>query len=289
VSKSEISAYLNDIARYPVLTKEAQLLHCQKIHAWLHHEGGPDAAPERLRRTGKRSMDMMVASNLRLVVSVAKKYLNRGLDFSDLIQEGTLGLMRGLELYDPTRGYAVSTYTYWWIRQAINRAVYAYGRAIRVPVNTHENIHRIRKFCSEHLGTHGCNPSIPEIATAVRLTEARVVQIIETMSQTTCLSLDMVGVGAENPLVDLIASIPEAGNPEPDAYIDALSDVEQIENGLGLLTDQERYIIEQVFFANRSISDLGTELGFSRSRASQIFNNGMNRLRTLLAGERHAL
>jgi len=289
VSKSEISAYLNDIARYPVLTKEAQLLHCQKIHAWLYHEGGPDAAPERLRRTGKRSMDMMVASNLRLVVSVAKKYLNRGLDFSDLIQEGTLGLMRGLELYDPTRGYAVSTYTYWWIRQAINRAVYAYGRAIRVPVNTHENIHRIRKFCSEHLGTHGRNPSIPEIATAVRLTEARVVQIIETMSQTTCLSLDMVGVGAENPLVDLIASIPEAGNPEPDAYIDALSDVEQIENGLGLLTDQERYIIEQVFFANRSISDLGTELGFSRSRASQIFNNGMNRLRTLLAGERHAL
>ena len=289
MSKSEISAYLNDIARYPVLTKEAQLLHCQRIHAWLQHEGGPDAAPARLRRTGKRSMDMMVASNLRLVVSVAKKYLNRGLDFSDLIQEGTLGLIRGLELYDPTRGYAVSTYTYWWIRQAINRAVYAYGRVIRVPVNTHENIQRIRKFCSEHLGTHGRNPSIPEIATAVRLTEARVIQIIETMAQTACVSLDMISVGADSPIGDHIASTPENGGSEPDSYIDALSDIEQIENGLGLLTDQERYLIEQVFFENRSISDLGSELGFSRSRASQIFNNGMNRLRILLAGERHAL
>jgi RNA polymerase sigma factor (sigma-70 family) len=289
VSKSEISAYLNDIARYPVLTKEAQLLHCQRIHAWLHHEGGPDAAPARLRRTGKRSMDMMVASNLRLVVSIAKRYLNRGLDFNDLIQEGSLGLIRGLELFDPTRGYAVSTYCYWWIRQAINRAIYAYGRAIRVPVNTHENIHRIRKFCSEHLSTHGTNPSITEIAVAVRLSEARVIQILDTMSQTSCVSLDMVSAGAENPLSDLVASTPENGGSEPDSYIDALANVEQIANGLGLLTDQERYLIEQVFFENRSISELGPELGFSRSRASQIFNNGMNRLRTLLPRERHAL
>jgi RNA polymerase sigma factor (sigma-70 family) len=289
VSKSEISAYLNDIARYPVLTKEAQLLHCQKIHAWLHHEGGPDAAPYPIRRAGKRSMDMMVSSNLRLVVSIAKRYLNRGLDFGDLIQEGSFGLIRGLELYDPTRGYAVSTYCYWWIRQAINRAIFAYGRAIRVPVNTHENIHRIRKFCSEQMSTHGRSPSIPEIAAHTRLTESRVCQILETMSQTACVSLDVIGVGAESPLIDLISSTPENGGCEPDSYIDALSDVEQIENGLGLITDQERYIIEQVFFENRSLSEIGTELGFSRSRASQIFNNGMNRLRTLLAHQAHAL
>lgn len=284
MSSSEISAYLTDIARYPILTKETQLLHCQKIYAWQQHEGGPDAAPPRLRRAGQRAMNLMVKTNLRLVVSVAKKYLNRGLDFSDLIQEGTLGLMRGLELYDPTRGYAVSTYCYWWIRQALNRAVFSQGRTIRIPVNTHENISRIQRFTNQYITTHGQAPSIAEIASNVNMSESRVSQTLETVARTSCVSLDMIAASAESPLHDMVAS-PNSEGTAPDVYVDSQASKDLMNANLSLLTHQERYIIEQVFFEERSIADLGSELGFSRSRASQIFNSGMSRLRTLLAAQ----
>ena len=116
MSESEVQSYLRDIGRHPVLSKEAQLHHCYAIHKWVKWPEGRSKAPRGIARAGRRSMDIMVTTNLRLVVSVAKKFQHHDLDLMDLIQEGNIGLIRGLELFDPTRGYQVSTYCYWWIR-----------------------------------------------------------------------------------------------------------------------------------------------------------------------------
>jgi DNA-directed RNA polymerase sigma subunit (sigma70/sigma32) len=103
MTSTGLDTYLNEIGRLPVLTEESQLLHCRRIHAWVQWPGGRDNAPERIRRIGRRSMDVMITTNLRLVVSITRRYLNRGMELEDLIQEGNIGLARGLELFDPTR------------------------------------------------------------------------------------------------------------------------------------------------------------------------------------------
>ena len=136
MSSSEFSQYLTDIGRFPVLSRESQLRHCQNIHRWVNWEGGRDAAPKNVHRSGSRSLETMVRTNLRLVVSIAKKYTGKGVDLQDLIQEGNIGLIRGLEMFDPTRGYQVSTYCYWWVRQGITRAIHSYARTIRMPINS---------------------------------------------------------------------------------------------------------------------------------------------------------
>ena len=135
MSSSELSQYLTDIGRFPVLSRESQLRHCQAIHRWVHHEGGRAAAPRNIQRVGARSLETMVKTNLRLVVSIAKKYTNKGVALEDLIQEGNIGLIRGLELFDPARGYQVSTYCYWWVRQGVTRAIHSYARTRSVPGN----------------------------------------------------------------------------------------------------------------------------------------------------------
>ena len=144
MSSSEFSQYLTDIGRFPVLSRESQLRHCQAIHRWVHWEGGRECAPKGATM-GARSLDTMVKTNLRLVVSIAKKYQSKGVALEDLIQEGNIGLIRGLELFDPSRGYQVSTYCYWWVRQGVTRAIHSYARTIRMPINSHELLVKIRR------------------------------------------------------------------------------------------------------------------------------------------------
>lgn len=280
MSSSEITAYLTDIARYPVLTKEAQLLHCQRIYAWLHHEGGRDAAPPRIQRLGERSMKAMTETNLRLVVSVAKTYLGRGLEFPDLIQEGTLGLIRGLELYDPTRGYAVSTYVYWWIRQAITRAVYTYARTIRIPINTYELLARIQRYISHTVAETGRHPTLPEISAATRLTEARVTQVLSTHADTACRSLDSMCSTGEGPIIEVI---PSEAAESPEDFTLATESADLIRSALAVLTPPEEAVLRAVFFESRSLIDVASELGVSRSRAGQIQQQALRRIRLHLA------
>jgi RNA polymerase sigma factor (sigma-70 family) len=287
MSSTELRDYLTDVGRLPVLNKESQLRHCQRIYAWVHHELGRDSAPPRIRRAGERSMAVMVETNLRLVVSIAKRYQGRGLDMLDLIQEGNLGLIRGLELFDPTRGYAVSTYAYWWIRQAITRAIHSMARPIRLPINTHEVLSRAQRFTSEYIATNGNAPSFTEIAKHCETTPERISAMLDLQATTTCRSLDVMCTDDGNALLDLIAydSSNAAGSPDETLRLEDNRDV--ITQAMHRLPQVEAQILFGVFFENRSLRDIATELGFSRSRAGQVQKIALNRLRGILRNQGH--
>ena len=153
---SSLSAFLGEIGRHQLLTPEQELMLGRKVQAMvaLHERctrsGGVGEAcayndlEKRALRVGERAKDQMITANLRLVVNLAKRYQGKGLDLLDLIQEGTLGLTRAVEKYDPTRGHRFSTYAYWWIRQGLNRALSTQSRTIRIPVNVNEKLTRLR-------------------------------------------------------------------------------------------------------------------------------------------------
>lgn len=288
MSQSEVNDYLTEIGRHPVLSKEAQLRHCRRIHAWIHHEGGRDAAPLHVRRAGTRSMEVMTRTNLRLVVSIAKRYQGRGLEFADLIQEGNLGLIRGLELFDPTRGYAVSTYAYWWIRQAITRAIHTHARVIRLPINTHELLTRIQRFIGEFTSNNGCAPTLAEIAEYVDSTPERVSQVLATRNMTTCSSLDALSTESGSPIIDMIPNPTDSTANAPDEYLTTNTNREAVQAALEKLPENEAQVLESIFFHGRSLKEVAEEQGFSRSRAGQLQRSALKRLRYVLALNGHA-
>ena len=280
MSQSDIGDYLTQVGRHPVLSKEAQLRHCQRIHAWLHHEAGRNEAPLGIRRSGQRSMDVMVRTNLRLVISIAKRYQNRGLDMADLIQEGNLGLIRGLELFDPTRGYAVSTYAYWWIRQAITRAIHTYARPIRLPINTFELLNRAQRVTHTFFTKHGRVPTVPELADEIGVTEERMQQVIDHHASTLCHSLDMVAADNESPLLAFVAdqSLPEAYDT-----LESAGNYEAVRQAMqSCLNQTEAQILHAVFHENRTFRALSEELGITRSRVGQIHYAALNKVRLYL-------
>ena len=287
MSNTELRDYLTDVGRFPVLSKEAQLRHCQRIHAWIHHEGGRDAAPPSIRRSGSRSMEVMIRTNLRLVVSIAKRYQNRGLDLLDLIQEGNLGLIRGLELFDPTRGYAVSTYVYWWVRQAITRAIHSYARLIRIPINTHEVLARAQRFTSEYTAVNGRPPSFTEIADHCSTTPERISAMLDLQAATTCRSLDILCTEDGNALLELIAADTTLTTGSPEEALRQDDTREVVTAALKRLPEVEAQILHGVFFENRTLREIAEELGFSRSRAGQVQRTALNRLRFLLRMQGH--
>lgn len=168
-----VRTYLREIGRVPLLTREQEIIYGKqvqqmmklveakevlekKLHGeptveeWAAHVNLPEIDVTKTVQQGKRAKQKMIEANLRLVVAIAKKYQKRNMEFLDLIQEGTLGLERGVEKFDPTRGYKFSTYAYWWIRQAITRAIAQQGRTIRLPIHITEKLNKIKK-CSENL------------------------------------------------------------------------------------------------------------------------------------------
>ncbi|MGA0706330.1 MAG: sigma-70 family RNA polymerase sigma factor, partial [Steroidobacteraceae bacterium] len=263
-AKSELTQYLNEVGRLPVLTREAQLRHCRRIHTWVNWPGGREHSPENVSRAGRRSMDVMVATNTRLVVSIARKYVGRGLDMLDLIQEGNLGLIRGLELYDPTRGYALSTYVYWWIRQSITRAIHVQARTIRIPINAHETLNRVQKFSVVFLNAHGRLPTTPEIAEGLQLALDRVHQLLEMTAITQCSSLDAPSTEEGNTILALIPNQQETASHNPETALLQGVDRDLLELAMNGLNGLERQVIEDNCLGDRSLRDIGEEVGLSR-------------------------
>jgi RNA polymerase nonessential primary-like sigma factor len=228
-SADSLRSYLHDIGRVPLLSHEQEitlgrqvqdLMALEDLRQELRLRSGDQApsdaklaaeaglTPVQLRRRlqlGRRAKERMVAANLRLVVSVAKKYTRRNMELLDLIQEGTIGLVRGVEKFDPTRGYKFSTYAYWWIRQGITRAIAEKSRAIRLPIHITESLNKLKKGQRELSQELGRTPTVSELALAVEMPEEEVKDLLCRARQP--LSLETkVGDAEDTELLDLLAS-----------------------------------------------------------------------------------
>ena len=257
-----VRQYLKEIGRIPLLDFEGE-----KELAERMLEGDEDAKTK------------LVESNLRLVVSIAKKYLGRGMYFLDLIQEGNLGLMKAVEKFDHTKGYKFSTYATWWIRQAITRAIADQARTIRIPVHMVETIHKVTKYSRQMLQELGREPTAEEIGDKIGMSADKVREILKISQDPVSLETP-IGEEEDSHLGDFI---PDDDTPAPaDAASSAILR-EVIERELHTLTPREEHVIKLRFGLydgrTRTLEEVGKELDITRERIRQIEAKALRKLR----------
>ena len=261
--ESSLDQYLKEISAYPLLSREDEI-----------------ALAERIRTGDEESLDKLVRSNLRFVVSVAKKYQNQGVALGDLINEGNLGLIRAAHKFDETKGIKFISYAVWWIRQAILQALAEQSRIVRVPLNRAGALHRIGKRSSSLLQELGREPTIEEIADELDISHEEV-QRTMAISQAH-LSLDApLSPGEDNRLLDYLADQVSAG-PDDETYDRALSNT--IQEALGTLKEREAKVLRLYYGLEEgkdamTLEEIGALLGITRERVRQIKEKALVRLR----------
>ncbi len=296
-----VRTYLREIGRVPLLTREQEIVFGKQVQHMMVLVEAKEALAKKLHREptlqewasdvnqseteinqtvhlGKRAKQKMIEANLRLVVAIAKKYQKRNMEFLDLIQEGTLGLERGVEKFDPTRGYKFSTYAYWWIRQAITRAIAQQGRTIRLPIHITEKLNKIKKVQRELAQKFGRSPSPAEIAKELELEPAQIREYLNMARQP--VSLDVrVGDNQDTELQEML----EDDGPSPEYYTNQEFLRQDLNNLLAELTPQQREVVALRFGLEDgnelSLAKVGERLNLSRERVRQLEHQALAHLR----------
>ncbi|GGT23739.1 hypothetical protein GCM10014713_15870 [Streptomyces purpureus] len=283
-SADQIRDYLRQIGRIPLLTADQEVALGERIQAGLRAEqqiadtATPTPELERLSRDGRRAKDQMMEANLRLVVSIAKRYTGRGMLFLDLVQEGNLGLLRAIEKFDPAKGFKLSTYATWWIKQAIGRALADQSRTIRVPVHMTEEINRLTRVRRDLTTTLDRDPTPEELATALDIPVARVLQI---------QGYDRTPVSLHTPLGDdggeLGDVIEDRAAPTAEDIVGADLLAAQLRTLLASFTEREAGVITLRYGLDgddpRTLDEIGKVYGVTRERIRQIEAKTMSKLR----------
>jgi RNA polymerase primary sigma factor len=285
-SSDPVSWYLSSIGREPLLTAAEEIElgnQVQLMMQLLEEDRDSYSVLEKKKiRIGKRSKERMMRANLRLVVSVAKKYQGKGLELLDLIQEGSLGLERAVEKFDPTRGYKFSTYAFWWIRQSMTRAIASQSRLIRLPVHLSERLSLIRKVSLELAHKLGALPSRREIAEALQMPIEELDGLLSQALTTSSLDAPVNGDEGRSFLGDLIA---DSSNEQPLDRVERGIHQEQLVRWMAHLSEQERQVLNLRFGLEgedrHTLADIGRLLNLSRERVRQLELKSLRKLRNL--------
>ena len=289
LSVDVLRLYLNQIGRVPLLTAEMEVELARAMEAGLFGaerlaQGGKISPQLRadlqyIVREGERAKQHMLEANLRLVVSVAKKYAGRGMGLTDLIQEGNLGLIRAVEKFDYTKGFKFSTYATWWIRQALTRAMADQARTIRLPVHMVEQVNKIRRVERDLVVQLGRKPTAAEIAVEVDLTPERVEEIRSYNRDPASLDA-LIGEDSDASLGDFIEDEHAVMPGEAAAFLLMREELSAV---LASLTDRERRVMEMryglVDGQPRTLDDIGKDFNLTRERIRQIEGKTLSKLR----------
>jgi len=268
-TEDPVRMYLKEIGTVPLLTANEELELAKR------KQDGDEYAKQRL-----------IEANLRLVVSIAKRYTGRGMSFLDLVQEGNLGLIKGVEKFDYTKGFKLSTYATWWIRQSVTRALADQARTIRVPVHMVETINKMSKMQRKLTLELGYEPSVTELANALDMTEEKVMEIMQIAREPASLETP-IGEEDDSNLGDFVA---DANVLTPEGNVESVMLREHIDTLLGDLKERERQVIVLRFGLEdghpRTLEEVGKEFKVTRERIRQIEAKALRKLRNPVRSKR---